>query len=87
MGLLINAVIFLVGLGGVFTFKIFCVGIGILAMAICGYNLYNDYIDIKNPNYIVAVTPHSGESIYIKKRDAAWARELHDTLQAALLRS
>ena len=84
MGLLINAVILLVGLFGIFTFYIICVGIGLLAVVICGYNLYNDYIDITNPNYTVAIELHSGESVYVKRRDMAWAQKLRDTLHLAL---
>jgi hypothetical protein len=86
-GLVINAVIALVGLGGILTFRSVCAIIGLIALGICGFNLYNFYIDITNPEYVVAITFHAGESIYIKKRDVVWARELHDTLQTALLRS
>jgi hypothetical protein len=83
-GLVINAVIALVGLGGILTFRSVCAIIGLIALGICGFNLYNFYIDITNPEYIVAVTFHAGESIYIKRRDLAWAQKLHDTLLAAI---
>jgi hypothetical protein len=83
-GLVINAVIALVGLGGILTFRSICAIIGLIALGVCGFNLYNAYIDITNPEYIVAVTLHTGESIYIKRRDMAWARKLHDTLLAAI---
>jgi hypothetical protein len=83
-GLVINAVIALVGLGGILTFRSVCAIIGLIALGIGGFNLYNFYIDITNPEYIVAVTFHAGESIYIKRRDMAWARKLHDTLLAAI---
>lgn len=82
--LVINAVIALVGLVGILTFSTICVLVGLIAVGICGYNLYNDYIDITDPNYVVAVTPHVGESIYIKKRNMKWVRELHDALDTAL---
>lgn len=86
-GLVINAVIALVGLGGILTFRSICAIIGLIAIGVGGFNLYNFYIDITNPEYVVAVDFHTGESIYIKRRDMAWARKLHDTLQTALLRS
>jgi hypothetical protein len=84
-GLLINAAIALAGLYGILTFSTFGVIAGLIAVGVCGFNLYNGYNDIKNPTYIVAVEFHSGESIYIKKRDMAWARKLHDALHAAMM--
>lgn len=83
-GLVINVVIALVGLGGILTFQSVCAIIGLIALGICGFNLYNAYIDITNPDYVVAVEFHTGESIYIKRRDMEWARKLHDTLLAAI---
>ena len=83
-GLVINVVIALVGLGGILTFRSVCAIIGLIALGICGFNLYNFYVDITNPEYNVAVEFHTGESIYIKRRDLAWARKLHDTLLAAI---
>jgi hypothetical protein len=83
-GLLINAAIALVGLYGIFRFSSICVIVGLIAVGVCGFNLYNDYNDITNPTYIVAVEFHTGESIYIKRRDMAWAQKLHDTLLAAM---
>lgn len=82
--LLINAAIVLVSLYGIFAFSTICVIIGLLAIGLCGFNLYNDYKDITDPNYIVAVEFHSGESISIKRRDIEWARRVHDTLLAAM---
>jgi hypothetical protein len=83
-GLLINAVIALAGLYGISTFSSVGVIIGLIAVGVCGFNLYSFYNDITNPTYVVAVTFHSGESIYIKKRNLAWARKLHDTLLDAM---
>lgn len=83
-GLMINAVIALVGLVGILTFRSVCAIIGLIAVGICGFNLYNDYKDTTNPTYIVAVTLHSGESIYIKKRNMVSARKLYDTLLTAI---
>jgi hypothetical protein len=83
-GLVINAVIALAGLGGILTFRSVCAIIGLIALGVCGFNLYHAYIDITNPEYMVAVEFHTGESIYIKRRDIAWARKLHDTLLAAI---
>jgi len=83
-GLVINAAIALVGLGGILTFRSVCAIIGLVALGICAFNLYNFYIDITNPEYIVAVEFHTRESIYIKRRDMAWARKLHDTLLDAI---
>src|SRR5260370_37864172 len=83
-GLLINAVIALLGLSGILTLRAFCAIIGLIAVGICAFNLYHAYVDITNPTYIVAVTFHSGESIYIKRRDMAWAKKLHDTLLDAI---
>ena len=83
-GLFINAAIALAGLYGIFTFSSVCVILGLIAVGVCGFNLYHAYIDITNPKYVVAVEFHTGESIYLKRRDMAWARRLHDTLLAAL---
>lgn len=83
-GLFINAAIALAGLYGIFKFSSVCVILGLIAVAVCGFNLYHSYIDITNPKYVVAVEFHTGESIYLKRRDMAWARRLHDTLLAAL---
>lgn len=83
-GLVINAAIALVALYGILTFSSICVIIGLIAIAVCGFNLYNSYKDITNPTYIVAVEFHTGESIYIKKRDIALAQKLHDALLAAI---
>lgn len=84
-GLLINAAMALAGLYGISTFSSFGVIVGLIAVGVCGFNLYNGYKDIKNPTYIVAVTFHSGESISIKRRDMAWAMKLHDALHAAMM--
>ncbi len=83
--LAINIVVALAGLYGIFTFKTFCLIGGLIAVSICGFNLYTDYKDITNPTFVVAVTFHSGESIYIKRRDMAWAQKLHDTLHDAMM--
>jgi len=64
-GLVINAVIALVGLGGILTFRSVCAIIGLIALGICGFNLYHAYVDFTNPEYVVAVEFHTGESIYI----------------------
>jgi hypothetical protein len=82
--LLANVAIILVSLYGIFTFYTFCIIVGLLAILLCGYNLYNDYIDITNPNYMVAITLHTGESIYIKRRDLAWAKRVYETLLEAM---
>jgi hypothetical protein len=83
-GLVINAVIALAGLYAISWFSSVCVIIGLIAVGVCGFNLYNGYKDITNPTYVVAVTFHSGESIYIKKRNMALAQKLHDTLLDAI---
>jgi hypothetical protein len=83
-GLVINAAIALAGLYAISWFSSVCVIIGLIALGICGFNLYNFYVDITNPEYNVAVEFHTGESIYINRRDMAWARKLHDTLLAAM---
>lgn len=83
-GLVINAGIALVALYGISTFSSICVIIGLIAIAVCGFNLYNSYKDIANPTYVVAVEFHTGESIYIKKRDIELAQKLHDALLAAI---
>ena len=83
-GLLINAAIALAGLWGIFTFSTFGVIAGLIAVGVCGFNLYSGYNDINNPMYIVAVDFHTGESIYIKRRDLAWVKKLHDALRAAM---
>ena len=83
-GLFINAAIALAGLYGISTFSTIGVILGLIAVGVCGFNLYNGYNDITNPTYIVAVEFHTGESIYLKKRDMAWAQKLHDTLLAAM---
>jgi Family of unknown function (DUF6232) len=84
-GLVINIVVALAGLLGVFTFKTFCLIAGLIGVAVGGFNLYNFYNDIANPTYVVAVDFHSGEPIYIKRRDMAWAKRLHDTLHDAMM--
>ena len=83
-GLVINAVIALVALYGILTFSSICVILGLIAIAVCGFNLYNSYQDFTNPTYIVAVEFHSGDSIYIKKRDLELAQKLHDALLDAI---
>lgn len=80
----INVICVLAALYGMSTFKSVCLIVGLIAVGICGFNLYNDYNDLKNPNYIVAVSFHSGESIYIRRRDLDWAQRLHDALHAAM---
>lgn len=85
-GLLINAVMALAGLYGLSTFSTLGVILGLLAVGVCGFNLYNFYIDMSNPQYIVAIEFHSGESIYIKRRDMEWARRLHDAVHGAMKR-
>jgi hypothetical protein len=84
-GLVINIVVALAGLVGILTFKTFCLIVGVLGIAVGGFNLYNFYTDIANPNYVVAVDFHSAETIYIKRRDIAWAQKLHDTLHDAMM--
>jgi hypothetical protein len=84
-GLLINAAIALAGLYGISRFSTFGVIAGLIAVGICGSNLYGGYNDIKNPTFIVAVSFHSGESIYIKRRDFAWAKKLDEVLHAAMM--
>ena len=83
-GLLINAAVALAGLYGISTFSSVGVIVGLIALGICGFNLYGGYNDITNPTYIVAVDFHNGDSIYIKKRNLAWAQKLHDTLLTAM---
>lgn len=83
-GLLINAAIVLVGLFGIFTFYSACAILGLIAIGICGFNLYSFYTDITNPTYIVAVSFHTGESLYIRKRDMEGSQKLHDTLLDAI---
>jgi hypothetical protein len=74
----------LVGVVSILTFKAVCAIIGLLAAGICGFNLYGFYQDITNPTFVVAVEFHSGESIYMKRRNPDWARRVHDALHEAL---
>src|SRR6476469_7297880 len=76
----INIIGALAGLAGILSFKSVCLIVGLLAVAVCGFNLYTDYNTLQNPTFVVAVTFHSGESIYIKRRSLDWAQRLHDAL-------
>lgn len=82
-GLLINAVFFLAGIYGIFTFSTLGLILGGIAVFIGGYNLKNFYTEIQNPTYVVSVGFHSGESLYIDC-DRDTAKELHDALHYAI---
>ncbi len=82
-GLLINAVFFLAGIYGIFTFSTVGIILGLIAVVICGYNLKNFYAEMQNPTFTVAVGFHSGESLYINC-GRNLAKELHDALHIAI---
>lgn len=83
-GLLMNAVFFLAGIYGIFTFSTVGLILGLIAVIVCGFNLKNFYAEIQNPTYIVAVDFHSGESISIKTGGKNSAKKLHDVLHLAI---
>jgi len=83
-GLIINAVVALGAVIAIFSFKAICAVVGLLALLVCGFNLYGFYRDSANPTYVVAVTFQSNESIYMKRRSAEWARRVHDALDDAM---
>jgi hypothetical protein len=84
-GLIINAAIAIAGLYGLATLSTLGVILGLIAVAVCGFNLKGFKEDITNPEYTVAVELHAGESVYLKKRDSEWARRLYDVLREAML--
>jgi hypothetical protein len=83
-GLAINAVLAVGALIAIFSFKAICAIVGLLALGVCGFNLYTLYQDMTNPTFVVAVTFHSNKSIYMKRRSAEWARRVHDALHDAM---
>jgi hypothetical protein len=85
-GLIINAALAVGAVIAILTFKAICAVVGLIAVAICGFNLFGFYKDIQNPVFVVAVEFHSGESIYMKRRSLDWARRVHDALHDALRR-
>jgi len=85
-GLIINAVLAVGAVIAILTFKAICAVVGLIAVAICGFNLYGFYQDIQNPMFVVAVEFHSNESIYMKRRSLDWARRVHDALHDAMRR-
>jgi len=85
-GLVINAVLAIGALIAIFSLKAICAVVGLFALAVCGFNLYSFYRDSTNPTYVVAVTFHSNESLYMKRRSAEWARRVHDAIHDAMRR-
>jgi hypothetical protein len=84
-GLIINAAITIAGFYGIATLSALGVILGLIAVGVGGFNLKGFKEDITNPEYIVAVEFHSGESVYLKKRDSEWARRLYDVLREAMM--
>jgi hypothetical protein len=84
-GLIINAAIAIAGLYGIATLSALGVILGLIAVGVGGFNLTGFKEDIMNPEYTVAVTFHTGKSVYLKKRDSEWARRLYDVLREAMM--
>ncbi len=83
--LIINVVLAIAGLIGIFSFKMVWLIIGIIALAIGGFNSKNMIRDIKDPIYIVCVKLHSGESVYIERRSIDFANKLTNALNSVLI--
>jgi hypothetical protein len=83
-GFLLNIVVAIAGAYGILTFSAIGLFLGLIGLAIGGINVKNMYRDIKDPVYIVCVDLHSGETIYIKKRNSDFAKRLTDVLNSAL---
>ncbi|MCX6168661.1 MAG: DUF6232 family protein [Ignavibacteriales bacterium] len=83
-GLLINLLVAIAGLYGILTFSTIGLILGLIGLGIGGFNLKGFYQDFTDPVYIVCVDLHSGETIYIKRRNLDFAKRLTDILNSVL---
>lgn len=79
-GMAINAVLAFAGLWGLTFFNLWGVGLGVIAIAIGGFNLYNGFL--KREHYL-SVDLHNGQTVRISSTDGDLIRDAYNALEHA----